>query len=256
MRDACKDRIDQRMEFLELAGSPYSDVYVITQAGCISTVRKFDMEMKDFVTESKTSFYDRTFRAHIIEVWPEAQEEILDDQYLEIGSYNFLGSPLMPSSTDGSLTIEHGMVGFDCYGKFKPGTDYGGVHVFVDSNIVSDPDFELRGIEIDTAKQYGARTNSPDIAQNDVISIGDYKNLRKKQDLDTYEDLEERVEIQVKTRFGHDCLNINGMIGKFESEYENKLAANLGDGGNVLSFQGITFTFCSVYNQYNHTTGD
>lgn len=47
--------------------------------------------------------------------------------------------------------------------------------------MVSNPDFELRGIVIDTAKHIapGTPQNSADnIEQDDVISIGDYKNLK------------------------------------------------------------------------------
>lgn len=229
LRDACRARIDKRMEILEKMGSPYSDVYVNNQAACISD-RGYHLEMYDVQTESKTSFYERKYVGSEPLGISEAQAEIDDGQYLCIGEYNFIFSPIKPLNPPFSgLGKEQGWVGFGFYGKFKEGTEYGGVHIFVDSDFISD--FEVKGVEIDTAKHTPRGTDSS-THQNDVISIGDYK--MKKSITGTTHDME------VKTRKGHDSLNINGMIGKFESSYQNKLKADLGEGENVLSFQGIS----------------
>ena len=229
LRDACRARIDWRMEALEKMGSQYSDVYVNNQAACISD-RGYHLKMYDVQTDSKTSFYERKYVSSKPLGISEAQEEVEDGQYLCIGEYNFIFSPLKPLEPPFSgLGKEQGWVGFDFYGKFKEGTEYGGLHVFVDADFISD--FEVKGVEIDTAKHTSRGTDSS-THQNDVISIGDYK--MKKSITGEIHDME------VKTRKGHDSLNINGMIGKFESSYQNKLKVDLGEGGNVLSFEGIS----------------
>ncbi|KAL9961311.1 hypothetical protein ACROYT_G030225, partial [Oculina patagonica] len=220
------------MEILEKMGSQYSDVYVNNQAACIADVYNVNLKMKDVQTQSGSSFYQRGFvgpsHTHY-----KAKEEIEDGQYVCIGNYNRIKSPIMPCDPPFSgLCKTMGWVGFDFYGKFKEGTEYGGVHVFLDSDF-GISDFELKGVDIDTAKHSSGDTVSS-THQNDVISIGDYKDLKKKSKM------EERSEILVKTRDGHDALNINGMIGKFESSYERKLQADLGEGENVLSFNGIS----------------
>ena len=230
LRDACKARIDKRMEILKKMGSQYSDVYVNNQAACIAD-SNFNLRFKDIQTESKASFYERRYvgrtrnRAEIL-------AELDDQQYLCVGDKNFLFSPIKPLNPPFSgLGKEMGWVGFDFYGKFKTDTEYGGVHVFIDSDFISD--LELKGVELDTTKRFSSGTDST-TQQNDVISIGEYTNLKKKHKMEV------RKEIKLKTSKGHDSLNINGMIGKFESSYENRLKADLGEGGNVLSFQGIT----------------
>ncbi|KAJ7333665.1 hypothetical protein OS493_017209 [Desmophyllum pertusum] len=194
----------------------------------------FLFENGDVQTDSKSSFYGRKFVGPGPLGISEAQEEVEDLQYVCIGYYNFIQSPIKPLEPPFSgLGKELGWVGFDFYGKFKTGTEYGGVHVFVDSDMISESG--LTGVDIDTAKHYSGGSDSSE-QQNDVISIGDYKDLNIMRNTKP----PERDSIKVKTRNGHDSLNINGMIGKFESSYENKLTADLGEGGNVLSFQGIT----------------
>ena len=230
LRDACKERIGKRMEILEKMGSQYSDVYVNNQAACISDTG-YLLEMRNVYTESKASIYERRYAGEKSRI-PEIKAEQDDKQYLCVGDANDIRSPIKPLSPPFSgLGKEMGFVGFDFYGRFKKDTEYGGVHVFVDSDFISD--LEIKGVDIDTAKHPPSATDTS-IHQNDVISIGDYQNLKKLRRR------EERHEVRVKTSDGHDCLNINGMIGKFESSYENKLKADLGEGENVLSFNGIT----------------
>ena len=55
LRDACRARIDWRMEILEKVGSQYSDVYVSNQTACISD-RGYHLKMYDVQTDSRTSF--------------------------------------------------------------------------------------------------------------------------------------------------------------------------------------------------------
>ena len=230
LRDACQERIGKRMEILEKMGSQYSDVYVNNQAACIGDYG-YHLEMRDVQTDSKSSFYQRRFIGPGPLGIHEAQAEIENEEYLCIGEYNFIRSPIKPLEPPFSgLGKEMGWVGFDFYGKFKEGTEYSGVHVFVDSDFISD--FEVRGVEIDTAKHSSSGRNS-NADQNDVISIGDYMMKKSIPNKEIH-------DMEIKTRNGHDCLNVNGMIGKFESSYENKLKADLGEGGNVLSFNGIT----------------
>ena len=230
LRDACQERIGKRMEILEKMGSQYSDVYVNNQAACIGDYG-YHLEMRDVQTDSKSSFYQRRFIGPGPLGIHEAQAEIENEEYVCIGEYNFIRSPIKPLEPPFSgLGKEMGWVGFDFYGKFKEGTEYSGVHVFVDSDFISD--FEVRGVEIDTAKHSSSGRNS-NADQNDVISIGDYMMKKSIPNKEIH-------DMEIKTRNGHDCLNVNGMIGKFESSYENKLKADLGEGGNVLSFNGIT----------------
>ena len=224
--EASEARIIKRMEVLEKMGSQYSDVYVNNQAACIGDYG-FVLKMIDVQTDSKSSFYQRTFIGPGPLGVREAEAKVENDQHVCIGDYNFIHSPIKPLEPPFTgLGKEMGWVGFDFYGMFKEGTEYGGVHVFVDSDFIN-ADSKLKGVEIDTAKHSSSGTDSS-VLQNDVISIGDYKNLK------------ENHRILVETRDGHDSLNINGMIGKFETSYENRLTADLGEGGNVLSFQGIT----------------
>ena len=214
------------MEILEKMGSQYSDVYVNNQGACIGDY-DFVLKMIDVQTDSKSSFYQRTFIGPGPLGVREAQAEVENDQHVCIGDYNFVHSPIKPLEPPFTgLGKEMGWVGFDFYGKFKEGTEYGGVHVFVDSDFIN-ADSKLKDVEINTAKHSSSGADSS-VLQNDVISIGDYKNVK------------ENHRILVETRDGHDSLNINGMIGKFETPYEDRLTADLGEGGNVLSFQGIT----------------
>ncbi|KAL9961312.1 hypothetical protein ACROYT_G030226 [Oculina patagonica] len=240
LRDASKDRIDWRMEILEKMPSQYSDVYVNNQAACIADYG-YLLKMKDpktasesifHQTNSQSSFYQRGFVGSKPLGISEAQEEIDNGQYVCIGDYNFIPSPIMPCDPPFSgLCKTLGWVGFDFYGQFKEDTEYGGVRVFLDSDF-GISNFELRGVDIDTAN-YSISGTVSSTHQNDVIIIGDYKNLQKKTGNLLH-------EILVKTRYGNDSLNINGMIGKFESSYENRLTADLGEGKNVLSLKGIT----------------
>ena len=83
--------------------------------------------MYDVQTDSKTSFYERKYVGSKPLGISEAQAEIDDGQYLCIGEYNFIFSPIKPLNPPFSgLGKEQGWVGFDFYGKFKEGTEYGG----------------------------------------------------------------------------------------------------------------------------------
>ena len=231
LRDACKDRIDERMEILEKMGSQYSDVYVNNQAACVAENDLFDLEMTDGQTDSTASFYERGYvEENVYSGQPEPQAEIDDEEFLCVGRVNFIISPVKPRKPPlTGLHKVHGYVGFDFYGKFKKDTEYGGVHIFVDSN-KGFSNLGLRGVKIDTTKHSSSGAFSS-ANQNDVISIGDYNNLKTKYYM---------RKIRIKTSVGHDSLNINGMIGKFDSTYANSLIADLGEGENILSFQGIT----------------
>lgn len=178
LRDACKARIDKRTETLEKIGSKYSDVYVNNQAACIAD-SGFNLVMKYVRTISKASFYERGYEGTPYPDREEILAELRDDQYLFVGDKNFIHSPIMPLSPPFTgLSKEMGWVGFDFYGKFKEGTEYGGVHLFVDSDIISD--HELKDVEIDTSR-HALRGTDSSARQNDIISIGDYKDLKKKR---------------------------------------------------------------------------
>ena len=233
LRDACVAQIDKRMEFLDKVGSPYTDVYANNQAASVVAAQKGALDMFDcyYFTgtggdhrsrcpQFKNSLHLRKFVGSNINDLSDAKKELTNGTYICMGNFRGIPSPKMPlasSQTGWGKTI--GFVGFDFYGKFKEGTSYGGVHVFVNSEFVSEE--ELNGININT--------HIPaDTPQNDVISIGDYRKFRK------------WGEITINTGDGSDCLNINGMIGEFHSDYANLFTANLGSGRNVLSFQGIS----------------
>ena len=234
LRDASKEQVDHKMKYLDQVGTPYSDVYVNNQAASLDEVHTIGVYCLTFAESAlnkepnfpyKTSIVQRRYISKKEILFPDLKKEITEEPYLCIGGYSGIHSPIMPMKTQTGLGIAFGKVGFDFYGKFKKGTSYGGVYVFVTSDFVSEE--MLRPVKIDTA------THIPeDIAQNDVISISDYQKIKKKT-TDTY-------LVIVKTGRGNDSLNINGMIGEFNEKSANILNADLGDGKDVLSFQGMT----------------
>ncbi len=239
LRDACISRIDKRIEFLEKVGSPYSDVYVNNQASSVVAVQDGELDMVDSYmmrtykkqVQYENSFFHRGYmgeRLTSTSSVSEAVEELRNGTFVCIGHFRGIVSPRMPlaaSSTGWGKEI--GFVGFDFYGKYKRNTTYGGVHVFVNSEYVSDE--ELNGINIDTFLILPSDAVQRRTPQNDVISISDYKKFHKHD------------KITIRTGYGSDCLNINGMIGEFHDDYANLFTANLGPGGhNILSFKGMT----------------
>ena len=87
----------------------------------------------------------------------------------------------------------------------------------------------MNGINIDTFLSLESDADHEQTPQNDVISISDYKKLRKGD------------QINIRTGFGSDCLNINGVIGEFHQDYENPLSADMEwYGWNILSFKGMS----------------
>lgn len=238
LRDACVSQIDKRMEFLENVGSPYSDVYVNNQASTMTEVERGDLQLVDSYMMKyhrgnvpyQNSMYHRGFKGHFTRyMLSEAKEEMRNKTYVCIGRYRGIVSPYMPlasSSTGWGKTT--GFVGFDFYGKYKRDTTYGGAHVFVNSEFISEE--ELNGFNIDTYLSLKSDADQLQTPQNDVISISEYKKLRRK-----------RAKINIRTGFGSDCLNINGMIGEFHQDYENILTANMEwHGWNILSFKGMS----------------
>jgi len=143
-----------------------------------------------------------------------------------MGNQRSIISSLMPmakSSTGWGKVA--GYVGFDFYGKFKEGTAYKGVHLFIDSDFIDEE--QLNDLYINT--EY----NIPDSNEKrDVVSIGDYKKI--------YRNNNPGPAVIIDTGGGNDVLNINGVIGEFQSRSVDILSAELGDGLNVLSFQGIS----------------
>lgn len=237
LRDACVSQIDKRMEFLENVGSPYSDVYVNNQAASMTEVESGELQLLDSYMNQyyrgkvpyQNSMYHRGFKGHFTRyMLSEAKEEMRNKTYVCIGKYRGIVSPKMPlasSSTGWGKTT--GFIGFDFYGKYKRDTTYGGVHVFINSEFISEE--ELNGININTFLSLGSDADQEQTPQNDVISISDYKKLRK------------RDKINIRTGFGSDCLNINGMIGEFHQDYENSLIADMEwHGWNILSFKGMS----------------
>lgn len=236
LRDACVSQIDKRMEFLDHVGSPYSDVYVNNQAASIASIDwSGELKMVDsymmpyYRVLYKTSMYHRGYKGHFYRgMSPEAREELSNRTYVCIGEYRGLRSPKMPlasSPTGWGKTV--GPIGFDFYGKYKRNTTYGGVHVFINSEFVSEE--ELNGININTYLNLESDADQMQIPQNDVISVSDYKKFLKFH------------KINIRTGFGSDCLNINGMIGEFHEDYENLLTADMEwHGMNILSFKGMT----------------
>ena len=233
LRDACISQIERRMEFLDKVGSPYTDVYVNNQASSVVAAQYGALDLFDcyyykgtsgnhrsYCPQFKNSLHLRKFVGSNIDDLHEAKEELTSGKYVCMGNYRGIPSPYMPlASSHTGWGKDIGFVGFDFYGKFKKGTSYKGVHVFVNSEFVSDE--KLNDININT--------NIPEeVEQNDAISIGDYKKFDKKG------------KITIATGAGSDCLNINGMIGEFHSDYENLFTADLGGGFDVLSFQGIS----------------
>ena len=236
LRDACGSQIDKRMEFLENVGSPYSDVYVNNQAASLASVQ-FGWElqlvdsymMPDYHVPYKTSMYHRGFKGHFSRyMTSEAKEELRNKTYVCIGEYRGIWSPKMPlASSSTGWGKEVGFIGFDFYGKYKRNTTYGGVHVFINSEFVSEE--ELNGININTYLNLGPDADQEQTPQNDVISISDYKKFVK------YD------KINIRTGYGSDCLNINGMIGEFHHDYENLFTADMEwHGWNILSFKGMS----------------
>lgn len=225
------------MEFLENVGSPYSDVYVNNQAASMTEVESGELQLLDSYMNQyyrrkvpyQNSMYHRGFKGHFTRyMLSEAKEEMRNKTYVCIGKYRGIVSPKMPlasSSTGWGKTT--GFIGFDFYGKYKRDTTYGGVHVFINSEFISEE--ELNGININTFLSLGSDADQEQTPQNDVISISDYKKLRK------------RDKINIRTGFGSDCLNINGMIGEFHQDYENSLIADMEwHGWNILSFKGMS----------------
>ena len=234
LKDACIAQIDRRMEFLDKVGSPYTDVYANNQAASIVAGQRGALYLFDcfywtegmsdeeaFCPQFKNSLHLRRFIGSNIDDLTEAEEELSNGTYVCMGKFRGIVSPFMPlASSETGWGKDIGFIGFDFYGKFKQGTSYQGAHVFVNSEYVSDE--ELNAIYINTSIP-------ADTEQNDVISISDYKKFKK---WDT---------ITIHTGSGNDCLNINGMIGEFHSDYSNLLTADMGPNGcNILSFQGMS----------------
>ena len=240
LRDACGAQIVTRMDFLEKTGSLFTDVYVVNQAALLKNVRSWQLKMYDCYYRPRvlykisegcrqlqynTSLHLRRYIGPTLTPYnsvDEAREELGNVSNVCMGEYRGIVSPYMPleeSSTGWGKTIDH--IGFDFYGRFKSDTPYKGAYVFINSSFVSGEN--LNGIDIDTTIE------KEDIEQNDVISIDEYRNFMTDQ------------EIKIYTGSGTDCLNINGMIGEFNSSYINKLRVDLGEGFfNVLSFQGMS----------------
>ena len=236
LRDTCIAQIDRRIEFLDKVGSPYTDVYVNNQASLNqrAIARGHDLSMYDWACFHKKRYRNRLYpqfqtSLHLRKYvgykltkndLDEARKELNNKTYLCMGHFRGIESPVMPvESSPTGLGKTIGKTGFDFYGKFKQGSSYGGVHVFVNTDFVSWEN--QNGIDINTL-------SCENVDQNDVVSIGEYRNLTDNQ-------------IKIYTGDGTDCLNINGMIGKFDSDFDNLLTADLGDGiYNTLSFQGIS----------------
>lgn len=239
LRDACSAQIVTRMDFLEKTGTLFTDVYANNQASLLYSVRSGQLKMYDCYHRRRGLYrnpgcdelqYDSSLHLRKY-VGPKlsphnsvdtAEEELRNVSNVCMGKYRGIVSPYMPleeSSTGWGKTID--FIGFDFYGRFKSGTSYGGAFVFINTGFVSGE--ILNGIDIDTY------IPNDDVEQNDVISIDEYRNFRLDQ------------EIKIQTGSGTDCLNINGMIGEFNSRYVDKLKVVLGGGlFNVLSFQGIS----------------
>ncbi|PFX19762.1 hypothetical protein AWC38_SpisGene15796 [Stylophora pistillata] len=233
LRDACIAQIDSRMEFLDKVGSPYTDVYVNNQASSVVAARYGALDLFDcyyykgirgdrrsYCPQFKNSLHFRKFVGTNINDLREAKEELTNGKFVCMGNFRGIWSPYMPlESSSTGWGKDLGFIGFDFYGKFKKGTSYKGVHVFVSSDFVSGE--ELNDININT--------NIPaEVEQNDAISIADYKKFTK------------TGKITISTGAGSDCLNINGIIGELHNDYANLFTADLGGGWNVLSFQGIS----------------
>ena len=227
------------MEFLEKVGSPYTDVYVNNQAAsvaqavhsslrdmfdCYYTKRDPSTKCPEFCTKFKTSLNLRKSSyakpEDLKEVLKELRSRSTDVRF--IGDYRGIFSPVIPlASSHTGWGTEIGKVGFEFYGKYKKGTPYKGVRVFANVEFVSEE--ELNGVYVNT--------DLPEnVEQNDVISIGDYKKLGKSS------------KIVIETAKGSDCLNINGMIGEFHRNYENKLEALWGVVGMYFHFKDFRRT--------------
>ncbi len=224
LRDACAERIDQKMKFLDSVGTCYTDVYVNNQVASMSNVEYFTLKMKSY-WEKQSSWGLSLNQRKYVGQDKDVPYDVTNSPYLCTGTERSIWSPVMPmASSSTGWGKAAGEVGFDFYGKFKKGTTYKGVYVFVDSDFVNlEP---LNDIDIDT------ESNIPDTYEmHDVVSIGDYKKFNPK---------DKNPTVKIKTGRGDDILNINGVIGEFHDHCKNVLKADLGGGHNILSFQGIS----------------
>ena len=218
---------------MDKAGSPYTDVYANSHASLVLNTGSGELIMADCFDwktnrnskchVTKSSLHLRKYVGPKLTGDAEEYRELRNKTYVSMGRWRGIWSPFMPlASSSTGWGKELGFVGFDFCGKFKKDTSYGGVHVFVNSDIVSGE--KLNGIDIDTFVY-------KNVVQNDVISVSEYRNFSQFDNINIY------------TGNGTDCLNINGMIGEFDSRYENLFTADLGSGDghyNTLSFQGMS----------------
>lgn len=232
LRDACRARIDQKMEFLDKVESPYTDVYVNNQAASMRRVDWHSLVMVDG-SDSPHPQHTKAFTLYATSLHQrkyvdtsDPPDEIAKGEFLIMGNQRSIISPIMPTakSSTGWGKVA-GYVGFDFYGKFKEGTAYKGVHVFIDSDFIDEE--QLNDLYINT--EYNIPHSNE---KHDVISIGDYKKI--------YRNKNPGPAVIIDTGGGNDVLNINGMIGEFQSDSVDILSIDLGDGHNVLSFQGIS----------------
>ena len=147
-------------------------------------------------------------------------------------------------------------LGFSFYGfarnfeehRNEPPLPYNGAAVFITTDMVQ-PEIlsqqeesagrcDLKGLKIFTY------TKGPK-PFDDFVSIADMPNL----DTSVPEGI-----VEVKTGSGNDILNIEGRIGPFTST--NVLRADLGEGQNVLSFQGLNGSNRIKGLGFNAKTGD
>lgn len=231
LRDACRARIDQKMEFLDKVESPYTDVYVNNQAASMRRIDYGRLTMVDgshgpHPQHTKAATYATSLHQRRYVDTRDPPDEIANGEFLCMGYQHSIISPLMPTakSSTGWGKVA-GYVGFDFYGKFKAGTAYKGVHVFIDSDFIDEE--PLNDLYINT--EYNIPESNE---KHDVVSIGDYKKI--------YRNNNPGPAVIIDTGGGNDVLNLNGMIGEFESRSVDILNADLGDGHNVLSFQGIS----------------
>ena len=231
LRDACRARIDQKMEFLNKVKCPYTDVYVNNQAASMKRIEDGRLIMVDgsdspHPQHNKTAHYATSLYQRRYVDTHDPPNEIANGEFLIMGNQRSIISPLMPTakSSTGWGKVA-GYVGFDFYGKFKEGTVYKGVHVFIDSDFIDEE--QLNDLYINT--QHNIPVSNE---KHDVVSIGDYKKI--------YRNNNPGPAVIIDTGRGNDVLNINGMIGEFKSRSVDILSADLGDGHNVLSFKGIS----------------
>ena len=233
LRDASISYIDWRMELMDKVGSPYTDVYVNNQAASLNDVlpNTRDISLKDCWSDKILGCPTYPTSLHLRKYMGSKKVEITDSpvkskSLLFMGKERYIMSPNMPAEWSRTGWGKHaGHIGFDFYGKFKKGTSYKGVHVFINSSFVSEQPMNNINLNTDVIMK-------SNIEQDDVISIGEYRKLTKTK---------KGGYIKINTGYGQDCLNINGMLGEFHSDYENVLEADLGDGVlDSLSFQGIS----------------